>query len=71
MSMAMDGIPQAFNGQGSIGLGIGRFNGQNAIALGISYHDNENNLTYSIKGAQSGEGSNSVNAGSAGIGWAF
>ena len=68
MSMAMDGIPQAFNGKGSIGLGIGRFNGQNALAISASYHDDDGVLTYSVKAAQAGSGNN---AGSVGVGWAF
>jgi autotransporter adhesin len=71
MGMAMDGIPQAFNGKGSIGIGVARFNGHNALAIGASYHDDGNNLTYSIKGAQSGDGSSKENAASAGIGWSF
>ncbi|WP_428095947.1 YadA-like family protein [Candidatus Thioglobus sp.] len=70
MSMAMDGIPQAFGGQSVIGVGIGRFDGNNALAIGGSYHDDENGITYSIKAARS-TGSNPTNAASAGVGWAF
>ena len=70
MSMAMDGIPQAFGGQSVIGVGIGRFNGHSALAIGGSYHDDENGITYSIKAARS-TGGNATNAASAGVGWAF
>ena len=49
MSMAMDGIPQAFGGQSVIGVGIGRFDGHSALAIGGSYHDDENGITYSLK----------------------
>jgi len=50
------------------GVGVGRFNGQNALAISASYHDDEYGLTYSVKVAQAGSGSN---AGSVGVGWAF
>ncbi|KAF3982212.1 MAG: hypothetical protein HFP78_02935 [Methylococcales symbiont of Hymedesmia sp. n. MRB-2018] len=71
LSMAMGSIPQAFNGESSVGVGFGHFDGKSAAAVGISHNDAENNMTYNFKVSNSFGGGDSEVGFSAGAGWSF
>ncbi|KAF3979372.1 MAG: hypothetical protein HFP76_08010, partial [Methylococcales symbiont of Iophon sp. n. MRB-2018] len=71
LSMAMGSVPQAFNGESSVGLGFGHFDGQSAVALGGSHNDAENNMTYNLRVSSSFGGGDHEIGFSAGAGWSF